>query len=219
MHSAEVAEHLNISLGAISESCAEICHRMRKNARLYHTRKTGRLETMTDIFNWEFARSDPLICSKSLQRAKKYRKNPEQKLEELPSKARSLLDVPDDDDSDDSLTVSQDLDGVANQNNLVEQQRAQQLAENMDGVDGDVSESSAESDDDNDDQTDDSEENESSGSDSRSEVDSENEGEGDEAEAPEFFDSEDEGQNGYLLHEALNDASDSSESDSDEEDE
>ena len=97
-HSFQIAQHLNMPLGLISESSAELAHLRRKNARSYHTRKTSAKDHMEDLITWDLARTDPLIAKKSheIDTQNKYNKTEIESLCELPPEARDLLDVPED---------------------------------------------------------------------------------------------------------------------------
>ena len=73
----------DIIIGYYSEEAQESMNKIVRNARLSHSRKTSRLNTMQDQMKYLLLRSDPLICSK--------RKIIKSKSHELTREARDLL--------------------------------------------------------------------------------------------------------------------------------
>lgn len=85
---------MGFPLGLLSEGGAEAAHRIRKNARLNHTRKCGRIEEMWDLLVWDMIRSDPVIAKRSAKISGMYRKTELAAYIDLPSAAKRLLCVP-----------------------------------------------------------------------------------------------------------------------------
>ncbi|KAG8179923.1 hypothetical protein JTE90_025248 [Oedothorax gibbosus] len=54
---------LPLPVGQLSEDVLEASHKIYKNVRQFHSRKTSRINTNTDIFNWMLISSDPIISS------------------------------------------------------------------------------------------------------------------------------------------------------------
>ena len=115
-HSYQVAQHLCIPLGALSEGPAEAAHLRRKNSRLNHTRKSSALDHMKDLYYYDLYRSDPVIAKKSNILADKYKESgAAESVLHLPEEAKQLLDIP-----DHVLELAQELEDSRQMNGGVE---------------------------------------------------------------------------------------------------
>ena len=98
IHGADIIKSLPLPVGQLSEDVIESAHKEYKTLRQYHSRKTSRINTNTDIFNWMLMSSDPIVTNTR----KKPKKN-ETKFNEV---VLGMLRLPsfctgDDDDDDD----------------------------------------------------------------------------------------------------------------------
>ena len=64
IHSSDIIASLPLPVGQLSEDVLEASQKDYKNMRLFHSRKTSRVDTNTDIIHWMLINSDPLITSK-----------------------------------------------------------------------------------------------------------------------------------------------------------
>lgn len=62
-HGHQIISYFNLPIGYYSEEAQESMNKVVRNARLFHARKTSRLDTIEDQMNFLLLRSDPLICS------------------------------------------------------------------------------------------------------------------------------------------------------------
>lgn len=70
----------------LSEEAAEARNKFYRNDRLFHARKTSRLDNMTDVFNRQLDKSDPFLSSLRInERIKK------QKQQTLPAEVQEIL--------------------------------------------------------------------------------------------------------------------------------
>ena len=86
IHGGTVIKRHLYPIGIYSEECQESLHKIVRNTRLNHSRKTSRLNTMKDLLHYLLVHSDPLI---STLRKKEHGS----KLRELSEEARSLLKI------------------------------------------------------------------------------------------------------------------------------
>lgn len=64
IHGADIIKSLPLPVGQLSEDVLEADHKEYKKLRQYYSRKTSRVNTNTDIFNWMLVSSDPLVTCK-----------------------------------------------------------------------------------------------------------------------------------------------------------
>ena len=65
IHGADVIASLELPIGAYSEEAQEARNKHNRQYRLRHSRKTSRLQTITDQFHYLLITSDPVISGKS----------------------------------------------------------------------------------------------------------------------------------------------------------
>ena len=87
----------------MTEQCIESGNKLSKSARLHHTRKTSRLDTMTDQMNRLLEVSDPVIAN--ALHANRQARLRQEKPENLPDDALTLLVMPPSENLDDSGIV------------------------------------------------------------------------------------------------------------------
>lgn len=87
-HAGEIQERMEISVGAASESGAELCHKIRKDIRRNFTRKTSRQDQLADLFARCMDLTDPVISEAAIKFCDKYRVR-----EELSPEVMALLDT------------------------------------------------------------------------------------------------------------------------------
>lgn len=113
IHGGDIIKSLPLPVGQLSEDVLEASHKEYKNIRLFHSRKTSRVNTNTDILNMLLISSDPVI-SAHRQVVRKNRKP-------FPQEVIAMLDIPhflDDvlmdraDDIDDDIHDDEDDDSV-----------------------------------------------------------------------------------------------------------
>lgn len=63
IHSKEIMKNTPLPVGCFAEDAAESRNKIYKADRLYHARKTGRIDNLTDVFCRALDTSDPLISS------------------------------------------------------------------------------------------------------------------------------------------------------------
>jgi len=107
LHGADIIKSLPLPVGQLSEDVIESAHKEYKILRQYHSRKTSRINTNTDIFNWMLVSSDPVVTNT--------RKKPKKNQTKFNQVVLGMLRLPsfcagDDDDSDDD-----DYDGGDNE--------------------------------------------------------------------------------------------------------
>ncbi|KAG8195709.1 hypothetical protein JTE90_002972 [Oedothorax gibbosus] len=78
---------LQHALGQLSEDVLEASHKIYKNVRLFHSRKTSRINTNTDIFNWMLISADLIISS--------YRKHTRKSSRPFSKETLDMLKIPD----------------------------------------------------------------------------------------------------------------------------
>lgn len=73
LHGSDIIRSFPLPIGQLSEDVLEASHKSYKNLRLFHARKTSRINTNTDIINWLLVSSDPVItsCRKDVQKKRK----------------------------------------------------------------------------------------------------------------------------------------------------
>ncbi|CAH2102663.1 unnamed protein product [Euphydryas editha] len=102
IHGADIIKELPLPVGLFSEDVLETNQKEYKSIRLFHARKTSRIDTNTDIVHWMLIASDPVIASK--------RRNHNRKRKPFPVEVLEMLDVfliePADDDDGDEETVN-----------------------------------------------------------------------------------------------------------------
>lgn len=105
IHGADIIKSLPLPVGQLSEDVIEVGHKDYKKFRQYYSRKTSRINTNTDIFNWMMVSSDPIVTNK--------RKKPKKNRTQFNEVVLSMLRLPtfygDDEDEKDS----EDEDDVA----------------------------------------------------------------------------------------------------------
>ena len=62
-HGYQVAQYLELPIGAYSEEAKEACKKMVRNARLSHTAKISRKNVMENQLHYLLVRSDPKVAS------------------------------------------------------------------------------------------------------------------------------------------------------------
>lgn len=70
MHGAQIIEELCVPVGHASEEGMEATHKILRNARQWHTHKTSRSRSNSDLLNWLLVHSDPVIAGQ-----RKHKKN------------------------------------------------------------------------------------------------------------------------------------------------
>lgn len=71
IHGADIIKSLPLPVGQLSEDVIEASHKEYKNLRQYHSRKTSRANTNSDIFNWMLVSSDPVVTDNRKKAKKK----------------------------------------------------------------------------------------------------------------------------------------------------
>lgn len=87
IHGGDIIESLPLPVGQLSEDVLEASHKCYKTIRQYHSRKTSRIHTNTDILHMLLVASDPVISAH--RRATKIYKKP------FPQEVLNLLKAPD----------------------------------------------------------------------------------------------------------------------------
>uniref|UniRef100_A0A6P7GJF5 Uncharacterized protein LOC114337613 n=1 Tax=Diabrotica virgifera virgifera TaxID=50390 RepID=A0A6P7GJF5_DIAVI len=85
-HGADIIKSLPLPVGQMSEDVLEASQKSYKNLRQFHSRKTSRLNTNADIFNWMLISSDPVITNT--------RKRPKKEASTYNEVVRSMLRMP-----------------------------------------------------------------------------------------------------------------------------
>lgn len=67
-HSSQVAAKLELAIELYSEEALEAQNKEIRSARLHHTAKTSRINTMRNQFHNLLIRTDPIISSKSFKK-------------------------------------------------------------------------------------------------------------------------------------------------------
>ena len=67
-HGYQVAQYLELPIGAYSEEAQEACNKMVRNARLSHTAKISRKNVMENQLHYLLVRSDPKVSSISFKK-------------------------------------------------------------------------------------------------------------------------------------------------------
>lgn len=62
-HGAQIIDSFNLPIGLYSEEASEARNKDFRQIREHHTRKTGRIDTNTDLIHGLLISSDPLISS------------------------------------------------------------------------------------------------------------------------------------------------------------
>lgn len=75
-HGSSIAKSFMIPIGQLSEEAQEAKNKDIKNFREYHSRKTSRIDTNTDIFNRLLLSSDPLLSNLREVKKKKRKLHP-----------------------------------------------------------------------------------------------------------------------------------------------
>lgn len=70
IHGSDIIQALPLPVGQLSEDVLEASQKDYKNIRLWHSRKTSRVDTNTDIIHWLCIHSDPLISQQRQARKK-----------------------------------------------------------------------------------------------------------------------------------------------------
>lgn len=70
IHGADIIKSLPLPVGQLSEDVLEASHKFYKKTRLFHSRKTSRENTNTDIVHYMLISSDPIISAKRKAHAK-----------------------------------------------------------------------------------------------------------------------------------------------------
>lgn len=86
LHGADIIKSLPLPIGQLSEDVIEAGHKEYKILRQCHSRKTSRINTNVDIFNWMLVSSDPIVTSK--------RKNPKKNKTKFNQVVISMLRTP-----------------------------------------------------------------------------------------------------------------------------
>lgn len=106
IHGADIIKSLPLPLGQLSEDVLEASHKSYKKLRQYHSRKTSRIDTNTDILNWMLIISDPVISS----HRKKTKKNSENFNEIVKGMLRMPHLLYEEIDEDDDVGTEHDVD-------------------------------------------------------------------------------------------------------------
>ena len=99
-HGPSYLKMIDMPISYMTEQCLETGNKISKSARLHHTRKTSRLDTMTDHFNRLIEVSDPVIANKI--HANRQARLRQEKPEDLPEEVLALLAVPPSENLNDS---------------------------------------------------------------------------------------------------------------------
>ena len=100
VHGVSYLKMIDMPISDLTEQCIETGNKISKHARLHHTRKTSRLDTMTDHFNRLMEISDPVVATKL--HCKRQARVRQEKKEDLPEMALSILVSPSSNNLDDS---------------------------------------------------------------------------------------------------------------------
>ncbi|KAL7290602.1 hypothetical protein TKK_0015364 [Trichogramma kaykai] len=103
IHRHEILERLPLPIGFFSEEAQESNNKNVKKSREFHSRKTSRYDTNSDVFHRLLTASDPLVTLT--------RKFPERKEENITEDMRKLLII-DEDDSNDENDSDNDFENV-----------------------------------------------------------------------------------------------------------
>lgn len=102
IHGADIIKELPLPVGLFSEDVLETSQKEFKSVRLFHTRKTSRIHTNTDIAHWMLIASDPIIASKRRRHNKKKKPFAKEVLEMLENPfIENVINRNDDDESED----------------------------------------------------------------------------------------------------------------------
>ena len=71
-HGFQIADQLDLPIGAYSEEAQEASNKAVRNARLYHTAKVSRQNAMENQFHYLLIRTDPVISSIFFKRHKTF---------------------------------------------------------------------------------------------------------------------------------------------------
>lgn len=63
VHGSDIITNSILPVGVLSEEAAESRNKFYRNDRLFHARKTSRIDNMTDMFNRQLDTSDPFLSS------------------------------------------------------------------------------------------------------------------------------------------------------------
>lgn len=115
IHGADIIKSLPLPAGQFSEDVIEASHKAYKNIRLFHSRKTSRINTNTDIMHMLLLTSDPVISA--------IRKNKKHKSTPFSPQVISMLDIPEflkdismrNDDVDDSDNETETEDEITHE--------------------------------------------------------------------------------------------------------
>jgi len=89
VHSRQIMENMVLPVAFFGEDEAESRNKFYKSDRLHHSRKSSRLNNISDVFHRAIDTSDPLVSSIGLEsRVKRHKKEP------LPSEVLQLLECP-----------------------------------------------------------------------------------------------------------------------------
>ena len=86
IHGGAIITSLPLPPAQLSEDVLESSHKAYKNSRIYHARKTSRINTNRDILNWMLISSDPVISAN--------RKATKTKSSTFPPEIIEMLDIP-----------------------------------------------------------------------------------------------------------------------------
>ena len=67
-HGYQIADYLELPIGVYSEEAQEACNKLVRNARLDHTAKISRINTMRNQVHYLLLRSDPVVTSISFKK-------------------------------------------------------------------------------------------------------------------------------------------------------
>lgn len=111
IHGGDIIQSLPLPVGQLSEDVLEASHKSYKNLRLYHARKTSRINTNTDIMHWMLVSSDPIITSWRKSKKKESKPFSKEVLDLLkePEITMDLSDAESDNPKDDSESIITDV--------------------------------------------------------------------------------------------------------------
>ena len=78
-HGYQIADYFDLPVGLYSEEAQEACNKIVRNARLGHTARISRMNTMMNQVHYLLLRSDPIISSISYKKQKSIAGKPQDK--------------------------------------------------------------------------------------------------------------------------------------------
>lgn len=96
-------KNYSVPIGLLSEEPIEANHKLIKQFRLNHARKTSRLDSNRDVFHRLLLNSDPLVSSQRIVVKKKS--------EQMPNDLKNLL-VLDNDSASENVIINEDMTAI-----------------------------------------------------------------------------------------------------------